>query len=176
MLRNRSGVCKGFGSMDSGQGERRGAEGSAAWTANGEGELYGVQDREQRVGTGVGDVRGSALWTVGYRDTVSGLCTGYSTVDCGQGTGELLRVQYHGQRAGTGSCTGFSTVDSDLGTGGVWGSAPWKACWIAVGNNGAQRCTGFSIVHSGQGTGGEWSSALWRADSGQEPYGVQQHG
>ena len=34
--------------MDSGQGERRGAEGSAAWTANGEGELYGLQHRGQR--------------------------------------------------------------------------------------------------------------------------------
>ena len=80
------------------------------------------------------------------------MCTGFSTADSGQGTGELLRVQYHGQRAGNGSCTGFSTVDSDLGTGGVWGSAPWTVngnrsgmCGM-VQYHGQQTCTGFGTV------------------------------
>ena len=67
---------RGFSTMDSGQGERRGAEGSAAWTANGEGELYGVQHRGQREG--------------------KGSCTGFRTVHSGQGGREEYGVQHHG--------------------------------------------------------------------------------
>ena len=57
-----------------------------------------------------------------------------STMDSGQGTGEVLRVQYHGQRTGNGSCTGFRTVDSERGMGAVRGSAPRTA------DRGQERC------------------------------------
>ena len=50
--------------------------GSAPWTANGEWELCGVQHHGQRTG--------------------NGSCAGFSTVDSGQGTGEVLRVQHRG--------------------------------------------------------------------------------
>ena len=96
---------------------------------------------------------------------------GFSTVDSEQagcvqggmcpwreerGTGEVLTVQHHRQRAGNGngSCTGFSTVDSDLGTGGVWGSAPWTVngnrsgmCGM-VQYHGQRTCTGFGTMES----------------------------
>ena len=70
-----------------------------------------------------------------------------STMDSGQGTGEVLRVQYHGQRTGNGSCTGFRTVDSGQGNGS---------------------CTGFRTVDSERGMGAVRGSAPWTADRGQE--------
>ena len=49
--------------------------------------------------------------------------TGFSTMDRGQGAGEVLRVQHHGQR----TCRGFGSMDSGQGTGCVRDSAPWTA-------------------------------------------------
>ena len=58
-----------------------GARCSAPWTASEEWEweLYGVQHREQRVGTGVGDVWGSAPWTADRNR--SGVCKGFGSMD-----------------------------------------------------------------------------------------------
>ena len=72
-------------------GDGRAAKGSVPWTANGEWELYGVQDRGQR--TGEWELYG--VQDRGQR-TGNGSCAGFSTVDSGQGTGEVLKVQHRG--------------------------------------------------------------------------------
>ena len=66
--------------MERGEGDGRGADGSAPQTESGEWEweLYGVQHREQRVGTGVGDVWGSAPWTADRNR--SGVCKGFGSM------------------------------------------------------------------------------------------------
>ena len=76
-----SGMCTGFSTMERGRGDGRGADGSAPQTESGEWEweLYGVQHREQRVGTGVGDVWGSAPWTADRNR--SGVCKGFGSMD-----------------------------------------------------------------------------------------------
>ena len=154
MLRNRSGVCKGFGSMDSGQGERRGAEGSAAWTANGEGELYGVQHRGQWSGR-TGGVRGSAPWIANGNG-------GAASWAANRGTGEVLTVQHHRQRAGNGSCTWYSIVDS--GQGREEYGVQHRGQWIEDrrdaeglqhrGQRASGMCTGWDVsMERGEGDG-----------------------
>ena len=82
--------------------------------------------------------------------------TGFSTMDRGQGAGEVLRVQHHGQR----TCRAFGSVDS----------GQREACGAQHHGqrSGAGMCTGFSTMDSGSvrgmGSGnglGEWDGMGW---------------
>ena len=84
--------------------------------------------------------------------------TGFSTMDRGQGAGEVLRVQHHGQR----TCRAFGSVDS----------GQREACGVQHHGqrSGDGMCTGFSTMDSdsvrGMGSGnglGEWDGMGWDA-------------
>ena len=93
--------------------------------------------------------------------------TGFSTMDRGQGAGEVLRVQHHGQR----TCRAFGSVDS----------GQREACGVQHHGqrSGDGMCTGFSTMDSdsvrGMGSGnglGEWDGMGWDG-MGWDVYGIQ---